>query len=89
MGIWNFYFIIKIILFYTGYIHFHFFVNAAFALFLIFSHANSTLLRIRKWVALPIAIVILYFDSPLPPLRNIIPKIKFNVISIFSNSSYF
>ena len=76
MGIWNFYFIIKIILFHTGYIHFHFFVNAAFALFLIFSHANPTLLRIRKWVALPIAIVILYFDSPLPPLRNIIPKIS-------------
>ena len=76
MGIWNFYFIIKIILFYAGYIHFHFFVNAAFALALIFSHANPTLLRIRKWVALPTGIVLLYFDSPLPPLRNIIPKIS-------------
>ncbi|QWE07953.1 cellulose biosynthesis protein BcsG [Polynucleobacter ibericus] len=76
MGIWSFYFLIKIILFYTGYIHFHFVVNAAFALGLIFSHANPTLLRIRKWVALPIGIALLYFDSPLPPLRNIIPKIS-------------
>ena len=75
MGIWGFYFLIKIILFYTGYIHFHFFVNTAFALALIFSHARPVLLRIRKWVALPIGIVLLYFDSPLPPLRNIIPKI--------------
>lgn len=76
MGIWSFYFLIKIILFYTGYIHFHLFVNAAFALFLIFSHANPTLLRIRQWLAIPIGIVILYFDSPLPPLRNVIPKIS-------------
>ena len=76
MGIWNFYFLIKIILFYAGYIHFHFFVNAAFALGLIFSHANPTLIRIRKWVAIPIGIALLYFDSPLPPLRNIIPKIS-------------
>lgn len=75
MGIWGFYFLIKIILFYTGYIHFHFFVNTAFALALIFSHARPVLLRIRKWAALPIGIVLLYFDSPLPPLRSIIPKI--------------
>jgi len=33
-------------------------------------------LRIRKWVALPIGVILLYFDSPLPPLRNIIPKIN-------------
>jgi cellulose synthase operon protein YhjU len=76
MGIWSFYFIIKIILFYAGYINFHFFLNATFALCLIFSHANPTLLRIRKWVSLPIGIALLYFDSPLPPLRNIIPKIS-------------
>lgn len=75
MGNWGFYFLVKIFLFYAGHIQFHFFVNAAFALGLIFSHANSTLLRIRKWVAIPIGIIILYFDSPLPPLRNVIPKI--------------
>jgi cellulose synthase operon protein YhjU len=33
-------------------------------------------MRIRKWVAIPIGIVILYFDSPLPPFRNVIPKIS-------------
>jgi cellulose synthase operon protein YhjU len=76
MGIWAFYFIIKIILFYTGYINFHFFVNATFAIWLIFSNANPLLLRIRKWTALPIAIVLFYFDSQLPPLRNVIPKIS-------------
>ncbi|MBU3582270.1 cellulose biosynthesis protein BcsG [Polynucleobacter sp. AP-Capit-er-40B-B4] len=75
MRIWSFYFIIKIILFYTGYVNFHFFVNAAFALGLIFSHAHPRLLQIRKWVALPIGIVLFYFDSQLPPLRNVIPKI--------------
>ncbi len=74
MRIWSFYFIIKLILFYAGYIHFHFFVNAAFALGLIFSNSNPRLLQIRKWVSLPIGIVLFYFDSPLPPLRNIIPK---------------
>ena len=75
MGIWSFYFIIKIILFYTGYINFHFFVNAAFALALIFSNANPRLLKIRKWLAPPIGTLIFYFDSQLPPLRNVIPKI--------------
>ena len=75
MGIWGFYFIIKIILFYTGYVNFHFFVNAAFAVFLIFSNAHPRLLQIRKWVSIPIGIVLFYFDSQLPPLRNVIPKI--------------
>lgn len=76
MGIWSFYFIIKIILFYTGYINFHFFVNTAFALALIFSNASPRLLQIRKWLAPPIGILIFYFDSQLPPLRNVIPKIS-------------
>jgi len=76
MGNWGFYFLIKIFLYYAGYIHFHFFVNAAFAIWLIFSNANLFLLRIRKWTSIPIGIVLLYFDSPLPPLRNVIPKIS-------------
>lgn len=75
MGRWSFYFIVKIILFYTGYINFHFFVNAAFAIWLIFSNANPLLMRIRKWISIPIGIVLFYFDSQLPPLRNVIPKI--------------
>ena len=76
MGIWSFYFIIKIILFYTGYINFHFFVNTAFALALIFTNASPRLLQIRKWLAPPIGMLIFYFDSQLPPLRNVIPKIS-------------
>ena len=76
MGIWSFYFIIKIILFYTGYIHFHFFVNTAFALALIFSNASPRLLQIRKWLSIPLGIILLYFDSLLPPFRNVIPKIS-------------
>ena len=75
MGLWAFYFLIKIILFYTGYINFHFFVNLAFALALIFSHARPRLLQIKRWVAIPIGIILFYFDSPLPPLRNIIAKL--------------
>ena len=75
MGLWAFYFLIKIILFYTGYINFHFFVNLAFALALIFSHARPRLLQIKRWVAIPIGIILFYFDSQLPPLRNIIAKL--------------
>jgi cellulose synthase operon protein YhjU len=75
MGLWAFYFLLKIILFYTGYINFHFVVNLAFALALIFSNANSRLLLIRRWVAIPIGIILFYFDSQLPPLRNVIAKL--------------
>lgn len=76
MGIWSFYFIVKIILFYAGYIDFHFFANLAFALGIIFSNVNPRLLQIRKWISVPIAIVLLYFDSQLPALRSIIPKLN-------------
>jgi cellulose synthase operon protein YhjU len=76
MGIWSFYFIIKIILFYAGYINFHFVANAAFALGIIFSNVQPRLLQIRKWVSIPIAIALLYFDSQLPALRSIIPKLN-------------
>lgn len=76
MGLWGFYFIIKAILFYAGYINFHFFVNAAFAIALIFSHTRPILLKLRRWLAIPLGIVLFYFDSQLPPLRNVIPKIS-------------
>ena len=76
MGLWSFYFIIKAVLFYAGYINFHFFVNVAFAIALIFSHTHPRLLQIRRWVSIPIGIVLFYFDSQLPPLRNVIPKIS-------------
>lgn len=76
MGLWSFYFIIKAILFYTGYINFHFFVNVVFALALIFSHTNPYLLKIRRWISIPIGLALFYFDSQLPPLRNVIPKVS-------------
>jgi cellulose synthase operon protein YhjU len=87
MGLWSFYFIIKVILFYTGYINFHFFVNAAFAIALIFSHTHPRLLKIRRWISIPLGITLFYFDSQLPPLRNVIPKIS--QLIDFSHDYYF
>ncbi len=76
MGLWSFYFIVKVILYYMDYISFHFFANAAFAACLIFSNYNSRLFFLRRLLAIPIGIMLLYFDSPFPPIRNVIPKLS-------------
>jgi cellulose synthase operon protein YhjU len=87
MGFWSFYFLIKSFLYFGNYFGFHFVANFAFAVFLIFSNAHPLLRVAKKYLAIPIGIALLYLDSPLPPIRNVIPKLS--QLKDFSLQYYF
>ena len=71
MGIWNFYFIAKLFLYFGHYIGFHVLVNLAFALFLLIPIRHSRLKILRQIVAAPIGIVLFYYDTWLPPFSRL------------------
>lgn len=67
MGLWSYYFFAKLLLFFGGYIGFHFWANLGFALLLIVPLHQRWLRIVRQIAAWPAAIALLYFDSWLPP----------------------
>ena len=74
MGIWNLYFATKLALFFGHYMGFHVFANLAFAvcLFIPIRHTHFKLLRLV--VAIPIAAVLFYYDTWLPPFSGLISQ---------------
>jgi cellulose synthase operon protein YhjU len=75
MGLWSFYFLIKAGLFFGGFFSFHFFANLFFAAGLIFAKSQPRLGWIKNVFAIPIGVALFYWDSPLPPIRNVLPKL--------------
>lgn len=70
MGYWSIYFLAKLGLFYQNFIGFHWLQNLVFAIALLLPLANSRYQLIRKAIALPIGISLLYYDSWLPPISR-------------------
>lgn len=73
MGIWNFYFIAKLFLYFGHYTGFHVWHNLLFALFLSIP-LPERFARYRKWrqlVAIPAGIALLYYDTWLPPISRV------------------
>ncbi|MCX7084172.1 MAG: cellulose biosynthesis protein BcsG [Methylococcales bacterium] len=70
LGIWNIYFVIKIVLFLNGIIEFNFLRNFALLVFLLIPIKSRSFLFIQQLIALPLAIFVLYDDSYLPPLNR-------------------
>lgn len=79
MGLWNYYFICKLILFWIGYIDFHVLVNMLFAVVLIIPIKNRFLRINRIVLGILIAITLLYYDSKLPGFQRVLsaaPQLK-------------
>lgn len=74
MGIWNFYFIAKLFLYFGHYINFHLLPNLAFALLLVIPLQRPRLKLLRQLAAIPLGIALLYHDSWLPPLAQVMSK---------------
>src|SRR5699024_6126437 len=74
LGLWNFYFITKLILFWAGYIDFHVYYNLVFAAALIVPLPPLWLHRLRQLIAIPFGVALLYFDSWLPPVKRLIEQ---------------
>ena len=74
LGLWNLYFIIKLVFYWQGYIGFHAWHNLAFATVLLLPIETMYWRRIRNNCAIPFALALLYFDSWLPPLSRLISQ---------------
>lgn len=71
---WNFYFLAKFALLWTGYLNFHALENLVFAAYLLFPLPNLRLHRLRHWVGLPIGFTLFWHDTWLPGLDSIISQ---------------
>lgn len=74
LGLWNFYFIAKLILYGSGHLNFHAFYNLLFASILLMPIPPLWLHRLRHVVAVPVGVALLYYDSWLPPFRRLLEQ---------------
>jgi len=74
LGAWGFYFIAKLVLFWRELIGLHPIENLAFALLLAVPLASPRWRRLRHWLAVPVAVALLYHDSWLPPIARVVSQ---------------
>lgn len=75
MGIWDLYFVTKLILFFGHYMGFHVFTNLAFALFLFVPIQQTRLKILRLALAVPIGVALFYHDTWFPPFSGLISQV--------------
>lgn len=74
LGLWNVYFIAKLILFWAGYLNFHAYYNLVFASILLLPLPPLWLHRLRHVLAIPVGIGLLYYDSWFPPISRLLER---------------
>ena len=74
LGAWSFYFIAKLVLFWRDLIGLHPIENLAFVLVLAVPLASPRWRRLRRWLAAPAAVALLYYDSWLPPIARVVSQ---------------
>lgn len=74
MGLWNYYFIAKLALYYGHWIGFHRWENLGFALLLLWPLKNRARRLDRDLASIPVAISLLYYDSWLPPFYRLLSQ---------------
>ena len=74
LGLWNVYFVGKLILYSAGYLNFHAYYNLVFASLLLLPLPPLWLHKLRHVIAVPFGIALLYYDSWLPPFRRLLEQ---------------
>lgn len=74
LGKWNIYFLLKLFLFWSGYMNLHALPNLAFLLFLLLPTASSILNFFKQTAAVIIAASLFYYDTWLPPISRVIAQ---------------
>lgn len=74
LGAWNYYFLLKFILLWQGYLNFDAIGNLIFAACLLFPLPSLRLHRWRHWLALPFGLGLFYHDTWLPGWRTIVSQ---------------
>ena len=72
---WSFYFLAKLGLFYAGRMNFHWPANLLLALCLLWPLAPGRVRTVRAWVAWPLALSLLYYDSYLPAIGRVLSQV--------------
>lgn len=75
MGIWNLYFILKLVLLWAGIIGFHVLPNLIFAVLLTIRLRARWARIARQVIAIPAGAALLYYDSNLPPFARFIEQL--------------
>lgn len=74
MGIWDLYFVSKLVLYWGHYMDFHVFANLAFALCLLIPIQQTRLKLLRQLIAIPTGVALFYFDTWLPPFAGLMSQ---------------
>ncbi|WP_413528883.1 cellulose biosynthesis protein BcsG [Rahnella inusitata] len=74
LGAWNYYFLLKFVLLWQGYLNFDALGNLIFAAALLFPLPSLRVHRWRQWTALPFGLALLYHDTWLPGWRSIVSQ---------------
>jgi cellulose synthase operon protein YhjU len=83
LGLWVYYFIAKLALFGMKYIDFHALENLAFSAFILIYVSSKFLRRVKNVITALLAVVLLYYDSWLPPIERV-----FSQASLLSDFSF-
>lgn len=84
MGMWGFYFIAKLALYWKELIGFHTLANIAFAAFILFPVKHALWKRVKLAATVLAAIALLYYDSWLPPIGRVLSQAS--LVSNFSSA---
>ena len=76
MGLWSAYFFVKLALFAGGYIDFHAWLNLALAGFTALPPQNKRQRFAKNLVAVPLGVVLFYYDSWLPPISRVVSQLQ-------------
>lgn len=74
LGGWNYYFLLKFVLLWYGYLNFHPFLNLVFLAFLLCPVPSLFLHRCRNWLAIPIGLALFYHDTWLPNIYSLVTQ---------------
>jgi cellulose synthase operon protein YhjU len=84
MGWWSAYFLGKLVLYALGYINFHPWLNLLLAIFTALPPRNAHQRFTKKLIAVPLAVMLLYHDSWLPPIAQAVAQTQ--TLSTFTGS---
>ncbi len=74
LGLWNLYFIAKLLLYWAGFLNFHGYYNLLFAAALLLPLPWRWMHTARHIVAVPVGVALLYYDTWLPPFSRLLAQ---------------
>ena len=84
LGLWAFYFIVKLVMYWDGLIGFHPWINLAFAAFILVPVSHRAARWIKLLVTIALAIALLYYDSWLPSFGRVMSQAS--LVATFSTT---